>query len=195
MLNKIILASKSKVRKEILDKHNIFCEVKPSFVDEDVIKESLLNELASPEIISKNLAELKANKVSLNQKDLMVLGADSVIDLDGELISKPENRDEALIILKKLNGKKHNLISSVCISKNGSMIWNYTDKAELTMKNFSEKDLENYLSKISDEALYAYNVYQIEGEGRNLFSHITGDENSIMGLPVSKIKEYLKNHQ
>jgi septum formation protein len=195
MLNKIILASKSKVRKEILDKHNIFCEVKPSFVDEDVIKESLLNELASPEIISKNLAELKANKVSLSQKDLMVLGADSVIDLDGELISKPENRDEALIILKKLNGKKHNLISSVCISKNGSMIWNYTDKAELTMKNFSEKDLENYLSKISDEALYAYNVYQIEGEGRNLFSHITGDENSIMGLPVSKIKEYLKNHQ
>ena len=195
MLNKIILASKSKVRKEILDKHNIFCEVKPSFVDEDVIKESLLNELASPEIISKNLAELKANKVSLNQKDLMVLGADSVIDLDGELISKPENRDEALIILKKLNGKKHNLISSVCISKNGSMIWNYTDKAELTMKNFSEKDLENYLSKISDKALYAYNVYQIEGEGRNLFSHITGDENSIMGLPVSKIKEYLKNHQ
>ena len=195
MLNKIILASKSKVRKEILDKHNILCEVKPSFVDEDVVKESLLNELASPEIISKNLAELKANKVSLNQKDLMVLGADSVIDLDGELISKPENRDEALIILKKLNGKKHNLISSVCISKNGSMIWNYTDKAELTMKNFSEKDLENYLSKISDEALYAYNVYQIEGEGRNLFSHITGDENSIMGLPVSKIKEYLKNHQ
>ena len=142
MLNKIILASKSKVRKEILDKHNIFCEVKPSFVDEDVIKESLLNELASPEIISKNLAELKANKVSLNQKDLMVLGADSVIDLDGELISKPENRDEALIILKKLNGKKHNLISSVCISKNGSMIWNYTDKAELTMKNFSEEELK-----------------------------------------------------
>ena len=195
MLNKIILASKSKVRKEILDNHNILCEVKPSFVDEDVIKVSLLNELASPEIISKNLAELKANKVSLNQKDLMVLGADSVIDLDGELISKPENRDEALIILKKLNGKKHNLISSVCISKNGSMIWNYTDKAELTMKNFSEEDLENYLSKISDEALYAYNVYQIEGEGKNLFSHIVGDENSIMGLPVSKIKEYLKNHQ
>jgi len=195
MLNKIILASKSKVRKEILDNHNILCEVKPSFVDEDVIKVSLLNELASPEIISKNLAELKANKVSLNQKDLMVLGADSVIDLDGELISKPENRDEALIILKKLNGKKHNLISSVCISKNGSMIWNYTDKAELTMKNFSEEDLKNYLSKISDEALYAYNVYQIEGEGRNLFSHIAGDENSIMGLPVSKIKEYLKNYQ
>ena len=195
MLNKIILASKSKVRKEILDKHNILCEVKPSFVNEDVVKESLLNELASPEIISKNLAELKANKVSLNQKDLMVLGADSVIDLDGELISKPENRDEALIILKKLNGKKHNLISSVCISKNGSMIWNYTDKAELTMKNFSEDELKKYLSKISDESLYAYNVYQIEGEGRNLFSNIVGDENSIMGLPITKIQEYLKNNQ
>ena len=195
MLNKIILASKSKVRKEILDKHNIFCEVKPSYVDEGVVKESLIRESASPEIISKNLAELKANKVSLSQKDLIVLGADSVIDLNGELISKPESREEALIILKKLNGKKHNLISSVCISKNGSMIWNYTDKAELTMKNFSEEDLKNYLSKISDEALYAYNVYQIEGEGRNLFSNITGDENSIMGLPVSKIKEYLKNYQ
>jgi septum formation protein len=195
MLNKIILASKSKVRKEILDNHNILCEVKPSLVDEDVIKESLLNELASPEIISKNLAELKANKVSLKQKDLMVLGADSVIDLDGELISKPENRDEALIILKKLNGKKHNLISSVCISKNGSMMWNYTDKAELTMKNFSEEELKKYLSKISDESLYAYNVYQIEGEGRNLFSNIVGDENSIMGLPITKIQEYLKNYQ
>ena len=195
MLNKIILASKSKVRKEILDKHNIFCEVKPSHVDEDVVKKSFINESASPEIISKNLAELKANKVSLSQKDLMVLGADSVIDLDGELISKPESREEALIILKKLNGKKHNLISSVCISKNGSMIWNYTDKAELTMKNFSEEDLKNYLSKISDEALYAYNVYQIEGEGRNLFSNIVGDENSIMGLPITKIKEYLNNYQ
>jgi septum formation protein len=195
MSNKIILASKSKVRKEILDKHNIFCEVKPSYVDEDVIKESLIGESASPETISKNLAELKANKVSLSQKDLMVLGADSVIDLDGELISKPESREDALIILKKLNGKKHNLISSVCISKNGSMIWNYTDKAELTMKNFSEEDLKNYLSKIPDEALYAYNVYQIEGEGRYLFSDISGDENSIMGLPVSKIKEYLKNYQ
>jgi len=195
MSNKIILASKSKVRKNILDKHNIFCEVKPSNVDEDIVKAALIRELASPEIISKNLAELKANKVSLSQKDEMVLGADSVIDLDGELISKPENREEALVILKKLNGKKHNLISSVCISKNGSMIWNYKDKAELTMKNFSEEDLKNYLSKISDEALYAYNVYQIEGEGRNLFSHIAGDENSIMGLPVSKIKEYLKNYQ
>jgi len=195
MLNKIILASQSKVRKEILDKNNIFCEVKPSFVDEDSVKESLINELASPEIISKNLAELKANKVSSNQKDLLVLGADSVIDLDGELVSKPENRGEALIILKKLNGKKHNLISSVCISKNGSMIWNYTDKAELTMKNFSEEDLKKYLSKISDEDLYAYNVYQIEGEGRNLFSNIVGDENSIMGLPIIKIKEYLNNYQ
>jgi len=194
MSNKIILASKSKVRKEILDKHNIFCEVKPSYVDEDVIKKSLIGESASPETISKNLAELKANKVSLSQKDLMVLGADSVIDLDGELISKPESREEALMILKKLNGKKHNLISSVCISRNGSMIWKYTDKAELTMKNFSEEDLKNYLSKIPDEALYAYNVYQIEGEGRNLFSDISGDENSIMGLPVLKIKEYLKNY-
>ena len=192
MLSKIILASKSKVRKEILDKHNISCEVKPSNVDEDVVKESLISESASPEIISKNLAELKANKVSLGQSDRLVMGADSVIDLAGELISKPENRDEALIILKKLNGKKHNLISSVCISKNGSMIWNYTDKAELTMKNFTEKDLKTYLSKISDEALFAYNVYQIEGEGRNLFSNITGDEDTIMGLPVLKIKEYLE---
>jgi septum formation protein len=194
MLDKIILASKSKVRKEILDKHKILCEVKPSNVDEDVIKESLIKKLASPEIISKNLAELKANKVSLNQKGRLVLGADSVIDLAGELISKPENREEALIILKKLNGKKHNLISSVCISRNGSMIWNYTDKAELIMKNFSEEDLKVYLSKISDEALYAYNVYQIEGEGRNLFSDIIGDEDTIMGLPVFKIKEYLKNY-
>jgi len=192
MLSKIILASKSKVRKEILDKHNIFSEVKPSNVDEDVIKKTLISESASPEIISKNLAELKANKVSLSQKDRMVMGADSVIDLAGELISKPESREEALIILKKLNGKKHNLISSVCISKNGSMIWNYTDKAELTMKNFTEKDLKIYLSKIPDEALFDYNVYQIEGEGRNLFSNITGDEDTIMGLPVLKIKEYLE---
>ena len=194
MLNKIILASKSRVRKEILDKHKIFCEVKPSNVDEDIVKKTLIKESASPEIISKNLAELKANKISLNQSDIMVIGADSVIDLDGELISKPENREEALIILKKLNGKKHSLISSVCISKNGSMIWNYTDKAELTMKNFSEEDLKLYLSKISDQALYAYNVYQIEGEGRNLFSDIVGDESTIMGLPVFKIKEYLKNY-
>ena len=194
MLNKIILASKSKVRKEILDKHKILCEVKPSNVDEDIVKEALIKESASPEIISKNLAELKANKISMNETDRLVLGADSVIDLNGELISKPENREEALEILKKLNAKKHNLISSVCISKNGSMIWNHTDKAELTMKNFSENDLKTYLSKISDEALYAYNVYQIEGEGRNLFLNITGDENTIMGLPVFKIKEYLKNY-
>ena len=194
MSNKIILASKSRVRKEILDRHDLSCEVKPSNVDEDVVKESLINELASPEIISKNLAELKANKVSLSQKDRIVLGADSVIDLEGELISKPENRGDALVILKKLNGKKHYLISSVCISKNGSMIWNYTDKAELTMKNFSEEDLKIYLSKISDEALYAYNVYQIEGEGKNLFSKINGDKDTIMGLPVLKIKEYLKNY-
>ena len=194
MLSKIILASKSKVRKKILDKHNIFCEVKPSNVDEDIVKETLIRESASPEIISKNLAELKANKVSLSQRDRLVMGADSVIDLAGELISKPESREEALIILKKLNGKKHNLISSVCISKNGSMIWNHTDKAELTMKDFSENDLKTYLSKISDEALYAYNVYQIEGAGRDLFLNITGDENTIMGLPVFKIKEYLNNY-
>jgi septum formation protein len=192
MLNKIILASKSKVRKEILDKNNIFCEVKPSYVDEDVVKETLIREAASPEIISKNLAELKANKVSLSQKDLIVLGADSVIDLNGEIISKPQSRDEALLILKKLNGKKHSLISSVCISKNGSMIWNYTDKAELTMKNFSEDDLKNYLSKISDEALYAYNVYQIEAEGKNLFLKIEGNKDTIMGLPIKEIKEYLE---
>ena len=195
MLNKIILASKSKVRKEILDKHKIICEVKPSNLDEDIVKESLIKELASPELISKNLAELKANKVSLNQNDKLVLGADSVIDLAGELISKPESREEALNILKKLNGKQHSLISSVCISRNGSMIWNYTDKAELTMKKFSDEDLKIYLSKISDEALYSYNVYQIEGEGKNLFSHIGGDEDTIMGLPVFKIKEYLKNYK
>jgi septum formation protein len=194
MLDKIILASKSEVRKEILNKHKIFCEVKPSNVDEDVVKDTLIKNSTSPEIISKNLAELKANKVSLNQKDRMVIGADSVIDLNGELISKPDSREEALLILKKLNGKKHNLISSVCISRNGSMIWNYTDKAELTMKKFSKEELEVYLSKISDKALFAYNVYQIEGEGRNLFSDITGDEDTIMGLPVFKIKEYLKNY-
>ena len=195
MLDRIVLASKSKVRKEILDKHKILCEAKPSNVDEDIIKETLIKESASPEIISKNLAELKANRVSINQENRMVIGADSVIDLDGELISKPESREEALTILKKLNGKKHSLISSVCISRNGYMIWNYTDKAELTMKKFSEEDLKLYLSKISDEVLYAYNVYQIEGEGRNLFSDIAGDEDTIMGLPVLKIKEYLKNYQ
>ena len=191
MLNKIILASKSKVRKEILDKNNIRSSVLPSNVDEDIVKISLLKEGASPEIISKNLAELKANKVSLKKINEIVLGADSVIDLNGELISKPETREEAFTILKKLNGKSHFLISSVCLSKNGSMIWNYTDKAKLTMKNFSDEELTSYLSKISDEALYAYNVYQIEGEGRNLFESIKGDEDTIMGLPVKKIKEYI----
>ena len=191
MLNKIILASKSKVRKNILDKNNIESIVEPSNVDEDIIKSSLLKENASPEIISKNLAELKANKISAKMQDRIVLGADSVIDLNGELISKPESREEAMTILKKLNGKPHFLISSVCISKNGSMIWNHTDKATLTMKNFSDQELAEYLSKISDENLYAYNVYQIEEEGRNLFSSIEGDENTIMGLPIKKIKEYL----
>ena len=195
MLNNIILASKSRVRKDILEKNNIFCDVKPSNVDEDMVKESLLSEKASPEIISKNLAELKANKVSSKNFEQIVLGADSVIDLEGELISKPQDRNEALSILKKLNGKEHHLISSVCISKNGTMIWNYTDKAKLTMKNFSEDDLKNYLTKISDEALYAYNVYQIEGEGRHLFSIIEGDKNTIMGLPIDKIKDYLKNYE
>ena len=192
---KIILASKSKVRKEILDKNNIISRVEPSNVDEDVIKKSLIKNKASPEVISKNLAELKANKVSQNNFDFLVLGADSVIDLNGEIISKPESRDQAMNILKKLNGKKHNLISSVCISKNGSMIWNYTDKATLTMKNMTDEILSIYLSKISDEALYAYNVYQIEGEGKNLFSKIEGDENTIMGLPIKKIKEYLGNYK
>ena len=187
----IILASQSKVRKEILDKNNIISVVEPSNIDEDTVKQSLLTKKASPEIISKNLAELKANKVSLRNKDRLVLGADSVIDLNGELISKPENRKEAMNILKKLNGQKHNLISSVCISKNNKMVWNYTDKAELTMKNFADSDLEKYLSKISDEKLYAYNVYQIEGEGRKLFSNIKGDKDTIMGLPIKKIKEYL----
>ena len=191
MLNKIILASKSKVRKEILDKNDIPNEVEHSNVDEDVVKDALIKEKSSPEIISKNLAELKANKVSLNQLDKLVLGADSVIDLEGELISKPTSRDEAMVILKKLNGKKHCLISSVCISKSGTMIWNHTDKAILTMKNLSDNELNKYLSNISDENLYAYNVYQIEGEGKNLFSNIEGDENTIMGLPVKKIKEHL----
>ena len=190
----IILASKSKVRKEILDKNNISNRVEPSNVDEDVVKNSLIKENASPTDISKNLAELKANKISQKYPDNFVLGADSVIDLEGHIISKPSDRSEALEILKKLNGKKHNLISSVCISKNGAMIWNYSDKATLTMKMFNEKELKNYLSKLSDEALYAYNVYQIEGEGRNLFSNIEGDENTIMGLPIEKIKEYLINH-
>ena len=191
----IVLASKSKVRKEILENHNVLCNVEVSNVDEEPIKESLLKEGASPEIISKSLAELKANKVSQKINNSLVLGADSVIDLTGELISKPDSRNEALKILKKLNGKKHSLISSVCISKNGSMVWNYTDKAYLTMKHFSEDELIAYLGKISDEKLYAYNVYQIEGEGRTLFSNIDGDENTIMGLPIKQIKEYLELHK
>ncbi len=190
---KLILASKSKVRKKILNENGIETFVEPSNVDEDIVKKSLLKEKASPEIISKNLAELKSNKVSQKYLDELVLGADSVIDLNGELISKPKNRGEAINILKKLNGKSHKLISSVCISKNGSMIWNYTDNATLTMKDMTDEELKVYLSKISDENLYAYNVYQIEGEGKNLFSNISGDENTIMGLPIKKIKEYLQN--
>ena len=192
---KIILASKSKVRKKILDQNHISVQVQPSYVDEDMVKESLIKEKSSPENIAKNLAELKANKVSQRENGLLVLGADSVIDLNGELITKPRDRKEAMHILQKLNGKKHKLISSVCISKNGSMIWNYTDKAILTMKSMTNNDLENYLSKISDEALYAYNVYQIEGEGKSLFSNIEGDEDTIMGLPIKKIKEYLNNYK
>ena len=191
----LILASKSKVRKEILDKHNISTEVMASNLDEEVFKESFLKEKTSPEIISKNLAELKANKVSQKENSKLVLGADSVIDLEGELISKPKSRNEAFNILKKLNGKSHLLISSVCISKNGSMIWNHSDKATLTMKNMTDDELKTYLSKITDEKLYAYNVYQIEGEGRNLFLNIDGDENTIMGLPIKKIKEYLENYK
>ena len=193
MVNKIILASKSKVRKKILEDNGIVCSVEPANIDEDLIKESLLNEGASPSIISKNLAELKANKISQQKNGELVLGADSIIDLNGEIVSKPSNRDKALDILKKLNGKKHYLISSVCISKNGFMIWNYTDKAGLTMKQMSNDELKLYLSKIKDEALYAYNVYQIEGEGRSLFSKIEGSEDTIMGLPIKQIKEYLEN--
>ena len=192
---KIILASKSKIRKEILDKNNISSQVEPSYIDEDSIKESLLKNGASPEIISKNLAEHKANKVSQKFNQKLVLGADSVIDIEGELISKPKSREEAMLILKKLNGKKHYLISSVCLSKDGNMIWNYTDKALLEMKNFNENELKDYLNRIPDEALYAYNVYQIEGEGRNLFLKIEGNENTIMGLPVEKIKKYLNNYK
>ncbi len=195
MLNEVILASKSKVRKEILDNNNIFCLVKASNIDEDVIKTSLLSEGANPEIISKKLAELKANKISGKYPEHLVLGADSVIDLEQELISKPTNRNEAFNILKKLNGKTHFLISSVCISKNGSMIWNYSDKAKLIMKKLTDFELKSYLSKITDEALYAYNVYQIEGEGKNLFADIDGDQDTIMGLPIKKIKEYLTNYK
>ena len=193
MVNKIILASKSKVRKKILEENGIICAVEPANIDEDLIKKSLINEGAPPSIISKNLAELKANKISQQKNGELVLGADSIIDLNGEIVSKPSNRDEALDILKKLNGKKHYLISSVCISKNGFMIWNYTDKAGLTMKQMSNDELKLYLSKIKDEALYAYNVYQIEGEGRSLFSKIEGNKDTIMGLPIKQIKEYLEN--
>ena len=192
-MHRLVLASKSKVRHEILLKYNINCIVEHSNVDEEPVKQSLLNEGATPEIISKNLAELKANKVSQKLNDRFVLGADSVIDLNGELISKPDNREQAFNILRKLNGKMHHLISSVCISKNGSMVWNYTDKAHLTMKKFTDDDLKEYLSKIKDEALYAYNVYQIEAEGRNLFSKIEGDENTILGLPVDEIKKYIES--
>ena len=192
MLNKIILASKSKVRKKILEKNGINCEVIPANIDEDSIKENLIKKGESPEIISKNLAELKANKISQKETEAIVLGADSVIDLNGIIISKPADREEALNILQKLNGNKHQLISSVCISKNGSMIWNFTDKATLTMKNMTSEELKVYLNKINDETLYAYNVYQIEGEGKFLFSKIEGDKDTIMGLPIKKIKEYLK---
>ena len=195
MINKIILASKSSVRKKILEENLIKCIVEPSNIDEDSVKNSLLKEDASPEIISKNLAELKANKISQKITNEIVLGADSVIDLNGRIISKPTNREEALQTLQDLNGKTHYLISSVCISQNGSMIWNYTDKASLTMKKMSDEELKIYLAKISDEALYAYNVYQIEGEGRSLFAKIEGDEDTIMGLPVKKIKEYLNNYK
>ncbi len=195
MVNEIILASKSKVRKKILEENKITCIVEPSNVDEDNVKQSLLKEKATPEIISKNLAELKANKISQKNMNKLVLGADSVIDLNGKIISKPTDRDEALKILKSLNGKTHYLISSVCISQNGSMIWNHTDKASLTMKQMSEEDIKAYLNKVSDEELYAYNVYQIEGEGRSLFSKVEGDRDTIMGLPVKTIKEYLKNYK
>ena len=195
MVDQIILASKSGVRKKILEENKIDCLVEPANIDEDSFKESLLKQKATPLVVSKNLAELKANKVSQKFENELVLGADSVIDLNGEIISKPDNRNEALETLKKLNGRTHQLISSVCISRGGSMIWNYTDKASLTMKQMSEKELKAYLVKISDEALYAYNVYQIEGEGRSLFSKIDGDKNTIMGLPVKKIKEYLKNYK
>ena len=194
-MNRIILASKSEVRKKILLENGISCSVEPSKVDVDVIKESLLKEGATPEIISKNLAELKANKISNKNPNELVLGADSVIDLDGEIVSKPKSREEALNILKKMSGKSHFLISSVCISKKGNMIWNYTDKAELVMKKFNDSELKNYLTKISDKNLYAYNVYQIEGEGKKLFSKINGDKNTIMGLPITKIKSYLQEYK
>jgi len=195
MVNKIILASKSKVRKKILEENGISCLVKPANVDEDLVKESLLKEGATPDIISKNLAELKANKISQKSNGAIVLGADSIINLNETIISKPFNRNEALKILQKLNGKKHHLISSVCISKNGSMIWNYTDASTLTMKQLNSDEIKSYLAKIKDKELYAYNVYQIEGEGRSLFSKIEGDENTIMGLPIKQIKEYLIKYE
>jgi len=195
MIKKIILASKSKIRKKILEKNGIKCKVIPAKIDEDQIKESLLEANATPELISKNLAELKANKISEKKHDELVLGADSVIDLNEKLISKPTNREEAFNILQELNGQKHRLISSVCISKNGSMIWNHTDKADLTMKQMTDEELKSYLTKIKDEALYAYNIYQIEGEGKSLFSKIEGDENTIMGLPIKQIKEYLSKYE
>ena len=191
----IVLASKSKVRKQILYNNGINCIVEPANIDEDSIKESLLKEGATPEIVAKNLAELKANKISNKKNEELILGADSIINIDGKIISKPSSRKEAMEILIKLNGRKHQLISSVCISKNGSMIWNHTEKAELTMKKMEKIDLEKYLSKISDENLYSYNVYQIEGEGRNLFLKIDGDENTIMGLPIKKLKEYLNQYE
>ena len=193
MIKEIVLASKSLVRKKILEKNGIKCIVEPSNIDEDLVKESLLKENATPKLISKNLAELKANKVSQKKNENLVLGADSIINLNEEIVSKPTNRDEALAILQKLNGKKHQLISSVCISKNGSMIWNYTDVAILTMRQMSNQELKSYLSKVKDNELYAYNVYQIEGEGRSLFSKIEGNENTIMGLPIEQIKEFLNN--
>jgi len=194
-MDSIILASKSAIRKKILEENGISCVVEPANVDEGLVKESLLNKGESPQIISKNLAELKANKISNKKNEKLVLGADSIIDYNGNIISKPSNREEALATLKKLNGQKHYLISSVCISKNGSMLWNYTDKAVLTMKQMTDEELKSYLSKIKDSKLYAYNIYQIEGEGRSLFSKIEGDKNTIMGLPIKQIKEYLKQYE
>ena len=194
-MDSIILASKSAIRKKILEENGISCVVEPANVDEDLVKESLLNKGESPQIISKNLAELKANKISNKKNEKLVLGADSIIDYNGNIISKPSDREEALATLKKLNGQKHYLISSVCISKNGSMLWNYTDKAVLTMKQMTDEELKSYLSKIKDSKLYAYNIYQIEGEGRFLFSKIEGDKNTIMGLPIKQIKEYLKQYE
>ena len=191
---KIILASKSKVRKEILEKNNINPEVVVSNVDEDEAKKSLLAEGASPLIVSKNLAELKSIKVSSKNPDRLVLGADSVVSLNNQLINKPKSREEALTILKKLNNSKHYLISSVCISKNGSMIWNHSDQSELKMKNFKDEELVKYLEKIKTEILLAYGVYQVEAEGLDLFEYIKGDRDSIMGLPIKQIMNYIKKY-